>query len=269
MNLFEALVMGLVQGLTEFVPVSSSGHLVVVPWLMGWSEPGLAFDTVVHLGTLVAVLAFFAGDFVALGRGWVRSVRTRTLSDDEARVAWLLIVGTVPAALAGVLLADWFEQMFSQPALVGGFFILTAVLLLAAEWLGRQNRELATLSVVAALFVGAAQALAICPGVSRSGATIAAGLVIGLARPVAARFSFLLSAPIILAAAVSQMLALTDVGLSGSQLSVLVVGFGAAAISGFLCIGFLLRYLQTRGLHVFAGYCLVVGLATILLATLV
>lgn len=267
-NLFEALVVGLVQGLTEFVPVSSSGHLVVVPWLFGWPEPGLAFDTVVHLGTLVAVLAFFAGDFVALGRGWLRSVRTRTLPDDDARVAWMLIVGTVPAAVAGVLLADWFEQMFSQPALVGGFFIVTAALLLVAERLGRQNRELATVGIVAALFIGSAQALAICPGISRSGATIAAGLAIGLARPVAARFSFLLSAPIILAAAGSQALALADVGLGGSQLSALVVGFGAAAISGYLCIGFLLRYLQARGLHVFAGYCLVVGLATILLATL-
>lgn len=268
MSVFQALVMGLVQGLTEFIPVSSSGHLVLVPWLLQWPTPTLAFDTTVHLGTLVAVIAFFARDFVALGRGWLQSLRTRAVADDEARLSWLLIIGTAPAAVAGFLLEDWFEQMFSVPALVGSFLMVTAALLLVAERLGRQNLELVHLGVLAALFIGSAQALAICPGISRSGATMAAGLALGLARPIAARFSFLLSTPIILAAAGSQLLQLFKVGLTVDQVGLLLVGFAAAAASGYLCIGFLLRYLRAGGLHVFAFYCLTVGLATVLLAAL-
>ncbi|MGQ9676044.1 MAG: undecaprenyl-diphosphatase UppP [Chloroflexota bacterium] len=267
MDLLEALTIGVVQGLTEFIPVSSSGHLVIVPWVLGWPEPGLAFDTMVHLGTLVAVLAFFAGDFLALARGWLRSVRTRTLADDDARLAWLLILATIPAGVAGLLFEGWFEEMFSQPGLVGIFLLVTGALLLMAERLGGKNMGLGSLGAITAVVIGCAQALAICPGISRSGATIAAGLSLGLARPAAARFSFLLSAPIILAAGASQLRDLFEVGLGNGQTGVLLIGFIAAATSGYLCIGFLLRYLQGRGLHVFAFYCFVVGLATILLAT--
>lgn len=166
-----------------------------------------------------------------------------------------------------MLFDDWFEEMFSQPGLVGVFFLVTGALLLTAERLGGKNMGLASLGVIAAVIVGCAQALAICPGISRSGATIAAGLSLGLARPAAARFSFLLSAPIIFAAGMSQLLDLFEVGLGNGQIGVLLIGFAAAAASGYLCIGFLLRYLQGRGLHVFAFYCFIVGLVTILLAT--
>lgn len=266
MSLVEALILGLVQGLTEFIPVSSSGHLVIVPWLLSWPEPGLAFDTMVHLGTLVAVLAFFARDYVALVAAWARSLPSRKIADDRTRLAWLLIVATIPAALAGFFLEEYFEQMFTAPALVGVFLVVTAGLLFLAERLGRQHRDLESLGVWMAVFIGLAQALAIAPGVSRSGATIAAGLGLGLTRPVAARFSFMLSGPIIFGAAASQMMPLLRGGLPGSQFGVVLVGFAMAAVVGYVCIGFMLRYLQGRGLQVFASYCLVVGVATVLLA---
>lgn len=266
MSLLQALVLGLVQGLTEFIPISSSGHLVLVPWALGWPAPELAFDTTLHLGTLAAVLAFFANDYLVLARAWLSSLRSPKSIDTNARLAWFLIIGTIPAVVAGVLLESWFEQMFTQPALVGVFLLITAALLFVAEKVGRQELDLSALGIKSAVSIGLAQALAICPGISRSGATISAGMAFGLDRRAAARFSFLLSSPIILGAAISQILPLLSSGLALDQIGVLLVGFVVAAVSGYLCIGFLLRYLATRGLWVFSVYCAAIGLATILLA---
>lgn len=273
---FQPLVLGLLQGATEFLPVSSSGHLVLIPWLLGWPIPNLAFDTLVHWGTLVAVIAYFWREWVALFRGAWRGLRARSLSDPEARLFLLLILGTVPGALAGVFLEDFFEDMFARPAAAAGFLLLTAAILTITEMAARERslrsatppRPLPALSWADALAVGGAQAMAILPGVSRSGMTIAAGLGRGMSREAAARFSFLLSTPIILGAGAVQALRLVQTGGWVGQTSALVVGFLAAMVSGGLSIHFLLRYIRRRPLYPFALYCALLGILGIIVALL-
>ncbi len=274
---FRALFLGFLQGATEFLPISSSGHLVLVPWLLGWPIPDLAFDTLVHWGTTVAVIAYFWRDWVALLRGAWRGLRTRSLSDPNARLLVLLILATIPGALAGALLEDFFEGMFARPAAAAGFLLLTAAILTLAEsaWARRSSlpddnspRPLSALSWLDALTVGVAQAVAILPGVSRSGATIAAGLGRGLEREAAARFSFLLSTPIILGAGAVQMLQLFQAGDWAGEATALIVGFLAALLSGGLSIHFLLRYVRRRPLYPFALYCALLGITGLVAAVL-
>lgn len=274
---FRALFLGLLQGATEFLPVSSSGHLVLVPWLLGWPVPGLAFDTLVHWGTTVAVIAYFWRDWVALIRGAWHGLRTRSLNNPNARLLLFLILATVPGALAGALLEDFFEGMFARPAAAAGFLLLTAAILTLAEsaWARRSSapggnppRPLSALSWPDALTVGLAQAVAILPGVSRSGATIAAGLGRGLEREAAARFSFLLATPIILGAGAMQMLQLFQTGGWAGEAPALIVGFLAALVSGGLSIHFLLRYVRRRPLYPFALYCVLLGILGLVAAIL-
>lgn len=264
MDFIQAILLGILQGATEFLPVSSSGHLVLVPWLLGWPVPGLAFDTIVHWGTAVAVVAYFWRDWVVLIRAAVRSLHTRSLADANARLAWFLMLGTVPAAVLGYALEDWFEAMFSRPAAAAAFLMVTAGILTVAEYWGRRQRGLDTLTWRDALLIGLAQAAAILPGLSRSGATIAAGLGRDLEREPAARFSFLLATPIIFGAGLLQVTDLIQAGDLTSQTPALVAGFLAAALAGWGCIHFLLRYLQRRRLYPFALYCAIVGLACLL-----
>jgi len=223
-----------------------------VPWLLGWPASGLAFDAVVHWGTALAVVVYFWRDWVSLVR--------------DARLAYLILLGTLPAALLGYLLADFFEGMFARPVAAAGFLLVTAALLTASERLGRRHRDLDTLDWPDTLLVGVAQALAIFPGISRSGATIAAGLARGLRREPAARFSFLLATPIILGAGLLKVVDLARMGDLAAQAPVLVIGFVAAAVVGFCCIHFLLRYLQRHRLYPFAVYCAVVSVACLLAA---
>lgn len=268
MSLLQAIILGLIQGATEFIPVSSSGHLVLVPWLLGWDEPGLMFDTVLHLGTLLAVLAYFWRDWWRLITAWLRGLIRWRWDDPDARLAWLLVLGTVPAALLGFLLEDFFESLFGQPAWVATFLLVTAALLAVSEWLGRRQRELADLRWLDALVIGLGQATAIAPGISRSGATIAAGLGRGLERPAAARFSFLLATPVILGAGAFQLLDLLALPDPMAEVPALMAGFLAAAISGYLCIWGLLRYLQRGKLYPFAIYCALAGSAALVVALL-
>lgn len=265
MSLLEAIILGIVQGLTEFIPVSSSGHLVVVPALLGWAEPGLAFDTMLHMGTLLALVVYFRHDWWALLRGGLGSLARRKVSTPEARLAWFIVIGCIPAALAGVLLQSWFAAMFSQPGQVGYFLLGTAALLALGEVAGRRQRELEKLNLLDTLVIGLMQAVAILPGISRSGSTMAAGLLLGLKRPAAARFSFLLAAPIILGAGLTQMLGMLKLGGTSGQVGVLAVGFLVSAVVGYLAIDFLLRYLRTRTLYPFAAYCFAAGLLIIVL----
>ena len=264
MTLFRAFFLGILQGATEFLPVSSSGHLVLVPWLLGWESSGLAFDAVVHWGTAVAVIVYFWEDWVSLVGAALRSLADivrpqRDLVSDgvesSSRLAWLILLGTVPGVLVGYFLEDFFEEMFARPAAAGGFLLVTAVLLTASERLGRHERELDELGWVDALVVGMGQALAIFPGISRSGATIATGLVQGMKREPAARFSFLLATPIILGAGFLKVVQLARVGGLMAQAPALTIGFITAALVGFGCIHFLLQYLQRRRLYPFAVYC--------------
>ena len=259
MNIIQALVLGIVQGATEFAPISSSGHLVLVPWLLDWPEPGLVFDTIVHWGTLLAILAVFWRDIVALATAWARSLVERSLEPTEARLAWLIIVGTLPAALMGFLCQDFFESLFSSPGWVAALLLVTGGILALSERLGKRRRSLDDLGWLDSVLIGLAQGLAIAPGISRSGATIAAGLLRGVKREAAARYSFLLATPIIFGAGLLQLTELFQAGAVGAQLPSLIVGFLAAAISGYLCIKLLLAYLQRGRLYVFAAYCWLAG----------
>jgi undecaprenyl-diphosphatase len=268
MDIIRAIVLGLVQGATEFVPVSSSGHLVLVPWLLGWQSPGLVFDTVVHWGTLVAVLAYFWRDWLSLIAAWLRGLVRWDWSDPNARLLWLIAAGTIPAAALGYVLDDFFEGLFGKPVWVSIFMLFTAGLLALSEWLGNRTRELDELRLPDALVVGCAQAAAIAPGISRSGATIAAGLLRGIRRPAAARFSFLLSTPIILGAGLFKLLDLFSAPDPLAQVPALAAGFLAAAVGGYACIWLLLRYLQRGSLYPFAFYCAWVGVSCLILAVL-
>ncbi|HID61456.1 MAG TPA: undecaprenyl-diphosphatase UppP [Anaerolineae bacterium] len=268
MDIVQAIILGLVQGASEFVPISSSAHLVLVPWLLGWPQPGLVFDTVVHWGTLVAVLAYFWRDFIALAGAWGRSLARRNLGEPEARIAWLLIVGTMPAALMGYVGEDLFESLFAAPARVAGLLLVTGLILALSEWLGQRRKEPHQLSFLDSVIIGFAQGCAIAPGISRSGATMAAGLFCGLKREAAARYSFLLATPIIFGAGLLKLLDLFKMGNVAAHLPPLVLGFLAAAISGYLCIRFLLAYLQRGKLYVFAIYCWLAGSACLMIAAL-
>jgi len=273
LDLIKALILGLVQGATEFVPVSSSGHLVLVPWLLKWPAPGLLFDTVVHWGTLAALLAVFWEDLWRLAKAWLLNLWGRLRKAEvgeeakaDARLAWWIIIGTVPAALIGWLFEEWFEQLFATPAAAAGFLLLTAVFLAASEHWSRRHKTRYQMSLTDALLIGLAQAAAIAPGISRSGATMSMGLGRGLQRNDAARYAFLLATPIIFGAGLFKLLDLFSVAGAHEQLPALIAGFLAAAASGYGGIRFLLRYLQRGRLYPFAAYCAVAGLAALLIA---
>jgi undecaprenyl-diphosphatase len=266
MNLFQALILGIIQGATEFLPVSSSGHLVLVPWLLRWEEPGLPFDAVVHWGTAMAVIVYFWREWLALIQAVFQAIRQRSIADPKARLVLLIIIGTVPAALIGYMLEGFFEQMFSRPPAAAAFLLVTATLLSIAEWLGRREHDLEQMTWLDALLVGLGQALAIFPGISRSGTTIAAGLARGLKREPAARFSFLLATPVILGAGAFKLLDLAQAGNLTRQMPTLIVGFVGAGVVGFGCIHFLLRYLQHRRLYPFAIYCAMAGIFCLAIA---
>ena len=274
MDILQALILGIVQGATEFIPVSSSGHLVLVPWLLGWPSPSLAFDTMVHWGTMVAVVVYFWRTWRLLITSWVRGLVNWDWRNPLARLGWLLILGTVPAAVVGFFLEEWFAVLFSRPAWVSLLLLATAAILAFSEWLGAKSygvggvRQIDSLRWPHALIIGLAQAAAIAPGISRSGMTMAMGLSGGVRRPDAARFSFLLSAPIIVAAGVSQLIKLFSRPDPLAQVPVLVIGFVVAAVVGYLSIGRLLRYLQRGRLYPFAIYCAVLGIVCFVISWL-
>jgi undecaprenyl-diphosphatase len=272
MSIWQALVLGILQGATEFIPVSSSGHLTLVPWLFNWQFDLLlkgAFDVLAHWGTLVAVVGvfwrdlwnLFLGGLRTLGglrEGGIRGIISRAQQDPQGRLAWLIVIGSIPAAVLGVLLEGFFEMLFGTPPLVSLLLLVTAGLLAFSEWQGKKGREVEDLGMVDALLIGLGQALAIAPGISRSGATIASGLLRGIKRDAAARFSFLLSTPVIVGAGVWQLKDLFEAG-GGIVWGPMIAGFVASAAVGYACIRFLLGYLRRKGLYPFAIYCAVAG----------
>jgi len=256
--MFREAVLGAVQGLTEFIPVSSSGHLVLVPFVLGWPIPGLAFDVAVHLGTAAAVIVYFRRELAGMIAGTVRTLAGRPQPADrrQAGLALLLVLGSIPAALAGILLEGFFENLFSEPPLVALLLVGTAALLLTGEAVyarrpPEQARDITRIGWRDAVLVGMLQAVAIAPGISRSGATIAAGLVGGLTRDAAARFSFLLALPAIIGAGILKM---GDLSV-GKDLGPVLVATVTAAVTGFAAIAFLIRYLRVRDTRPFAWYC--------------
>lgn len=267
MSLLQAIILGAVQGLTEFIPISSSGHLVLVPEALGWPRPGLAFDVLLHAASLIALFVYFSSDLIRLITGTVRG------DTGQRRLLGLLIVGTIPAGLAGLLLADYFERSFEDAPSAAIQLVITAVVLVAAEQLlamhlrhkgGREEalRDMDSLGTIDAGVIGVAQAVAILPGISRSGTTIGAGLGLGMHRDAAARFAFLLAIPALLGASVVSLPEIRGIGLSaGTALG----GFAASLVTSYIAIAVLIRYLRTRSLYPFAAYCVVAGIVFYLL----
>jgi undecaprenyl-diphosphatase len=257
--LIQAIVMGVVQGLTEFLPISSSGHLIVVPELLGWDDPfieSLAFSVMLHLGTLVALLIFFRADWLRLVPAWFASVRDRSIADDpDRRLSWLLLISTVPAVIVGLLLNDLIEAPFREARLVAVTLVVGGAILWLAERVGRKTRVIADLSARGALGIGVAQALALVPGISRSGISISAGLFAGLDRESAARFSFLMATPITAGAGLYEVRKLIT-GEAGVDVQVmpLAAGMVAALIAGLAAIAILLRFLRTHPTTIFVAY---------------
>jgi undecaprenyl-diphosphatase len=258
-SLIHAAILGIVQGLTEFLPISSSAHLIVVPLLLGWRDPFIessAFDVMLHMGTLVALLAYFWTDLVGLLSAWVASLRERRIGGDpERRLAWLLVVSVIPAAILGAALESFFDEAFrEQWEWIGIFALVGAALLWLGERRSTRSRALDGMSLRDAVVIGVAQAVALFPGTSRSGVTIAAGLFLGLTREAAARFSFLMAVPVIAGAGLLKARTLVGAGLEGAQAGQLVVGVVSAAVFGFVAIAFLLRFLRTNSTTVFIVY---------------
>jgi undecaprenyl-diphosphatase len=251
MSTLQAIVLGMIQGLGEFLPISSSGHLVVVPWLLGWPEHGLSFDVALHVGTLAAVLYAFFDDWRRLLAAGARGVLSRRpFADPDSRLLWLLAVASVPGAVAGLLLEDRAESAFRSPALVAAAMAVMGIVLFVADRTARGTGEARGVTLRDALLIGAAQALAIIPGVSRSGATISMGLVLGYRREEAARFSFLLATPIVIGAAALKSRYLVAPG-HGLQV---LAGMVTAAVFGFASIRVLLAYVRTRDYRPFVYY---------------
>ncbi len=270
MNILQAIVLGIVQGLTEFLPISSSAHLVIVPFLLGWHFPedqSFVFNVLVQMGTLLAVIIYFWHDLVEIIVAFVQGIiHLKPFETSESRLGWLLILATIPAGALGFLLQKSVEAAFTSPLMTGFFLLLTAALLVLAEIIGKRTRSLRDLNWKDALWIGFAQVISIFPGVSRSGSTIAGGMTRNLDRELSARFAFLMSIPIMLAAGgLSLFDTFKTPGLS-SFLPIVAVGFIAAAIVGYLSIRWLLRFLTHRPLYVFAVYCTLAGVITILLA---
>ncbi|MCZ7546216.1 MAG: undecaprenyl-diphosphatase UppP [Anaerolineae bacterium] len=266
MSLWQAILMGILQGATEFLPVSSSGHLVLVPWLLNLPTNGLAFDAVVHWGTAFAVVAYFWRDWLRLLQGGWRALRARSLEDPEGRLLLLILLANIPVGVVGLLFEDFFEEVFATPPLAALFLLVTAALLIVAERLGDPARDLGSVTWRDALLIGVAQMVAIFPGISRSGATIAAGLGRGLKRDAAARFSFLLVTPILFAAGLKQVLDLAGTGELAAEAGTLVAGFLAAAAVGYAAIWWLMGFLRRQRLYVFAGYCAAFGVFCLMVA---
>ncbi len=261
MSLLQALVLGIVQGVTEYIPVSSSGHLVLVPWLLGWPTPPFTFDVLVQWGTLVGVFVYFWSDLWGIVRAVLLGLaHRRPFETQEARMGWYIVLGTLPAVVFGLFLKKFFEQFFGAPVYVATLLLVTAALLVAAERFGRRERTTADFGWLDALIVGCWQVLALLPGVSRSGSTISGAMLRNFDRTSAARFSFLLSVPALLGAGVLAIGDLVEAGSLAADLPALSVGFVAAAVSGYLCIRWLLGYLQRRSLTAFAVYRVLFGL---------
>lgn len=275
MSLWQSILLGLIQGLTEFLPISSSAHLVLAPYLLGWQIPAeiaFVFDILVQVATLAGVVTYFWADLVAIARAVLQGfLQRQPWSTPEARLGWRLVLASLPAGLFGLAIKDHVEAAFANPLATAGFLLVTAGLLLVAERLGQQKRSFEQVTWQDALWVGAFQALSIFPGISRSGATITGGMLRGLERPAAARFSFLMSVPIMFAAGLWALIDLPEamqaVSLTwNALLPIFLPGLLSAAMAGYLSIRWLLRFLLQRSLVFFAVYCLVISLITYVLS---
>jgi undecaprenyl-diphosphatase len=263
MSTLEAIVLGIVQGITEFLPISSTAHLRIVPAFLGWEDPGAAFTAVTQLGTMAAVLFYFRGDLWRIARAWARGLRDPVVRRTvDSRLGWYILLGTIPIVIFGFVFRHQIEDGARSLYLIGAALIVLGLVLLAADRLATHERGMESLTARDGAVIGLAQALALVPGVSRSGATLTAGLFLGLERAAAARYSFLLSVP---AVVVSGLFELRDIGgEGGAPVGATIVATVLAFVSGYAAIAFLLRFLAHHTTYVFVGYR--VALGTIVLA---
>lgn len=251
MNIFQAAILGIIQGLAEMLPISSSAHLVLLPWLFRFPDPGLAFDVALHVGTLAAILAFFWREWVDIALSLVKLARERKVTSQSQKFAILLVIASVPGAIFGVLLGNYAESAFRSPLLIAAMLVLLGAILWYADHHDRGTRKMSSLTKMDSLKIGLAQALAIIPGVSRSGATMTTGLLLGLERTDVAKFSFLMSAPIIAGAALVKMKDISPTMIASANFWVAMV---AALLSSLFAISFLLRFIQKHRFNVFVYY---------------
>ena len=270
MSVLQAIVLGLTQGVTEFAPVSSSGHLILVPWLFGWgiADPSLAktFDVALHIGTLLGAVAYFRADLARYLAAFARSLRDRRIEGTDARVAWALVVGTIPGAVVGATLDDLIEARLGAPWLIAAMLVVFGVILVVVDRRSRADRGIDDVTIGRGLVLGVAQALALQPGVSRSGITITVARAMRLDRPTAARVSFLLALPIIAGAGLFKGAEVVASGIPADLVAPFVAGMVSAAISGFAVIWFLLDYLRRHAFTVFLAYR--IGVAVVVVAAI-
>lgn len=260
MNLFHAAVLGALQGFTEVLPISSSAHLILVPWLLTWPESGLTFDVALHMGTFLALSLYFWRDIIELAVSFFDVVTSRRLNSPARRLPVLIIASAVPAAVVGKLFEHQVEETFrSNPLLIASFLVIFGLLLGAVDYLGRKRRALDDITPVNALAIGVMQCLALIPGVSRSGITITAALMLGFTRESAARFSFLMSLPIVAGAALLKSLDLFKQGIPAGEGLPMLVGIAFSAVTGYISVAFLLRFVQKQSLSPFVWYRMMVG----------
>jgi undecaprenyl-diphosphatase len=253
-------LLGILQGATEFLPVSSSGHLVLFPAILGMAQPSLSLIAIAHEGTLLAVLIYFRHDLWEIIKAVLKGISERTpMRETNSRLGWYIIVGSIPAAAAGLLLEDTFEEIFGNPAAAAFFLLVTAGMLVVAERLLSGEKMLAEMSWWDAIVIGLFQMLALLPGISRSGSTITAGIWRGLNRGTAARYSFLLGVPAILGAGLLAVADIVGNGDVATQWPIYLATFMAAAVTGYACIYFLLTWLRNHTLYIFAVYCALLG----------
>jgi undecaprenyl-diphosphatase len=264
MNLLHAVVLGALQGFAEVLPISSSAHLILVPWLLKWPESGLTFDVALHLGTFLALAVYFRHDIVELAGSFFEVLATRSMDTPAKRLPFLIIAATVPAAVVGKLFEHQFEEIFrSRPLLIASALILFGLILGLADWMGARKRGLGDVKTGSAMTIGLFQCLALIPGVSRSGITITAGLMLGFTREAAARFSFLLSLPIVAGAALLKTLHIIKHGIPAGEGIPMLVGIAVSAVTGYISVAFLLRFVQKRSIAPFVWYRVLVGAAVI------
>jgi undecaprenyl-diphosphatase len=272
MSPLQSLFLGIIQGLTEFIPVSSTAHLILIPWLLGWTpdaNTAFVFDVLLQFGTLVSAVVYFWRDLWNIARAILGGLRQgRPFASPDARLGWLIVVGTLPAAVLGLVFKDFFEGLHERPAVVAGILLAAAALLFLSDWLGHRTRTVASLTWMDAFLIGCSQAVALLPGVSRSAATISGALLRDLERPAAARFSFLLMIPVMLGANIIAVKDLLEIPHFTAYLPSLGLGFVAAAVVGYLCIHWLLSYLARQSLKVFAWYRIGFGAFCLLAALL-
>lgn len=265
MNLFQAVILGMVQGLTEFLPISSTAHLKVVPVLLGWGDPGVTFSAVIQLGSIAAVLGYFWRDLVQITTGAFKAITRSDYQDNNFRIALGIVLGTLPIIFFGILIKvfipDFDNSVVRSLVVIACASIGMSLLLALAERVGKRKREFNQLNAQDGVWMGLAQALALIPGVSRSGSTLTAGLFIGLERATSARFSFLLGIPAITLAGLVELKSVWEAGLSRAELLPLLGGVISAAIFSYAAIAWLLRYLQTRNTWIFIWYRLAFGVA--------